>query len=194
MESGFIYIWSVDIVAAHPLHDLIGNILWNDEFLNENGYEVERDSACGGDHNVSMFCSPIIRSDVHFSDADLLITKGNKIRVIMEIEESNINPVHIMGKFLGNALSPYHFYVNGTKNISCTQDSTLFIQVCDTKDIKPGSVKKKQFDQIEVSIKKMIPNDKMKIIEYRMIYGTQNDFDGSQGVALKTIIKEFLSK
>ncbi len=181
-------------MTDHHLHEQIGYLLQNDEYLIENKYIVEYDPACGGDHKVSMFCISAPKREFHFSNTDILIIKGNKIRVMIEIEESKIEPVHIMGKFLGNALSQYHIYNHTVPNISCSQESTLFIQVCDTKHLQPGSLKREQLEQIEMSINKIIPNDKMKIIEYRMIYGTVNDFDGAQGKAMKAIIKEFLSK
>jgi hypothetical protein len=63
-----------------------------------------------------MFCMNKVGGDVHFPNEDLLITKSKKIRVIMKIVESTIIPVHILGKFLGNALCPNHIYP--ARNIS----------------------------------------------------------------------------
>jgi len=180
-------------MTDHPLHVHIGKLLSNYPFLSENGYVVKRDSACGEKQNISMFISDKSKNSTHFADADLIITQDRKVRVIIEIEESNINPNHIMGKFLGNALSP--FYISKNENTVFEQSSCLFIQICDTKKLPDNSNKQGQFDQISSGISSLLPLKKFKIIEYRLIYGTQNEFTdetGSKGDLLKSTIKYFL--
>jgi len=142
-----------------------------------------------------MFISDKSENSTHFADADLIITQDRKVRVIIEIEESNINPNHIMGKFLGNALSP--FYISKYESTTFEQSSCLFIQICDIKKLPDDSNKRTQFDQISLGISSLLPSNKFKIIDYCLIYGIQNEFTdemGSKGELLKSTIKNFLMK
>jgi len=98
----------------HELHKAIGDI-FTDDLL--PGYEILKDPACGGEQNISLFCSEEKSNQTKYCDVDLLIVKSNKIKVIIELEQANIKPTQICGKFLTSVLSNY--YIHNSKNSDC---------------------------------------------------------------------------
>ena len=91
----------------HPLHEIIGEIITSDLFP---GYKILKDPACKGDQNIPLFCSEIKANQTEYSNVDLLILKSHKIKVIIEIEEADVKPVHICGKFLSSAMTKYYIH------------------------------------------------------------------------------------
>jgi len=69
-----------------------------------------KDSACGGEHTLPLFCSEERSYATRYACVDLLILKEQKVKVIMEIEESNVKPIHIFGKFLTSAMAKYYIF------------------------------------------------------------------------------------
>ena len=162
----------------HNLHRIIGKILTT--AFSE--LEVFKDPACGGNKLVSLFCSKKKSGMTKYADVDIAIIKDGKVRVIVEIEESERNPVHVFGKFLASALSSYLI-----KEYPVELDSVLFIQIMDTSNLKAKRTSKlKQFKSIEKSIQSIIPLKNSKIIEYRMFFCELDDFENGE------VRKEFI--
>jgi len=177
---------------AHPLHKAIGRIVTGN-LLPE--YEVLKDPACGGKQNIPLFCSNKKSQQTEYCNVDLLIVKSNKIKVIIEIEEANIKPTQICGKFFTSALSScYIGEYNDNKPVGM-DDTVLFIQILDTSKLKEGTHKPKQWRNIEESITQIIPVGNSKIRKYSLFYGKATEFgvNGKKRKELIDYIRKFLS-
>ena len=111
-----------------------------------------------------------------FTEVDLLILEENKIKVIIEIEESNVKPIHLFGKFLASAMSKYYIYGNKDVSPIGMAESVFFIQILDTFSLKDESAKYKQWRLIEESIQSIIPVRGRSISKFRLIFGNKDDF------------------
>ena len=158
-------------MVEHPLHMLVGNAIYN-EFAKK--FAVLRDPACGGDHSLPLFNSREKSGSNEFCDADMLIIKDNKIKAIFEIEEANIKPTQICGKFLTSALSCCYIYERATIEMD---DSTIFIQILDNLSLKPNSAKENQWKNLERGVSKIIPVKDSKIKHYKLLFGNAKDFN-----------------
>jgi hypothetical protein len=89
--------------------------------------------------------------------------------MIVEIEESNVKPTQICGKFLTSALASYYIH-NSKRNEPIGMDgSVTFIQIVDTsKLVKEKTSKFKQWKALEESINRIIPLKNSKIRKYRL--------------------------
>ena len=105
----------------------------------------------------------------------MLILKNDKIKVIVEIEEANIKPTQICGKFLASALSLYFIHRRKKDKPIGMDDSVFFIQIVDTSKLKKDMTSKiQQFKYIEESIQKILPIKNSRIDKYKLFA-----FDGS---------------
>ena len=105
--------------------------------------------------------------------------KDNKIQVIIEIEETDVKPTKICGKFLTSALSAYYIHQSENNTPIEMDDSVLFIQILDTSKLKEGSSKKEQWENLEKSIKNLLPIG--KISKYELLHGNGSDFNNRIG-------------
>ena len=126
------------------------------------GESVKRDKACGGKQYVPLYGSLRASNEAKYCNVDMLILKGNKIKVIIEIEESDIKPVHVFGKFLASASSLCYIYDKKTYGMD---KSVSFIQIIDISGLPDKNSKRNQCKNIESSIKKI----ESKITDYRLI-------------------------
>ncbi|MBS7632418.1 hypothetical protein KEJ15_02185 [Candidatus Bathyarchaeota archaeon] len=150
----------------HSIHEEIGKIL-KDSLPPK--YSLIRDKACGGKQRIPLFCIAKKSRVAEYCNVDLLILKENKIRIIIEIEESNVKPTQICGKFLTSALA--HCYIHNSKNNEPIEmdESVTFIQIVNTsKLVKDRTSKFKQWKTLEKSINRMIPLKNSKITKYRL--------------------------
>lgn len=178
------------IEIEHPLHKVIGECINSNEFPN---CRIIKDSACGGQQNAPLFCSKDKSNETEYCNVDLLIIKDNKIRVIIEIEETDVKPIQICGKFLASALSSYYIHDSENNIPIGMSDSALFIQILNTSQLKENTSKIKQWENLEESIKNILPID--KISKYKLLYGNVSGFknrEGNKCAELITYIKEAL--
>ena len=99
------------------------------------------------------------------------------MKVIIEIEESDIKPVQICGKFLVSALSKY--FIHERYGVVEMNDSVLFLQILDSSKLKPDrTFKLEQFKNLEKSIQSVIPLKDSCIDNYRIFYGDSSEFAG----------------
>jgi hypothetical protein len=176
-------------MANHPLHKAIGELIAQ----NIPGYcQVIRDLACGGNQYIPFYSYPEKSRKATYCNVDMAILKNGQIKVIIEIEESDVKPLHVIGKFFSSALSPYHF--DRSKNsISRMKCGVLFVQILDISKInKEKSVKPYQWRNIEKSINKIIPKLGMHIIGYKMYVGNKNNFLGYEGKKLMNCLRSHL--
>jgi len=176
---------------SHPLHRVIGNLLSDEEFP---GYKILRDPACGEGPILPLFISEKKSSTTELCNVDLIILKPKEIKVIIEIEESNVKPTHIYGKFLASASAKYLIQKTYSQGPIGMGDNVLFIQIL-KKPEKGGSKKEKQWKNIENSIQSIIPIKESKVVDYRILSGSISDFKkGKRGLDLIRDIKKFLIK
>ena len=171
----------------HPLHKKIGELI-NDNI--SSGARVIKDPACGGSQHIPLFCSDKRSRQTEYCNVDLLIIVNSRIKVIVEIEEANIKPTQICGKFLTSALISY--FIHESENNKCIgmADSVLFIQILDTSKLKIEKTSKtRQWQEIEKSIQNIIPVKRSKIDRYKLFYGNESDFNAK---ALTDYIVDFL--
>jgi hypothetical protein len=160
----------------HPFHELIGKLI-ESNFSKNN--IISND--CGRKGKVSLYCKKGKRRATNYCDVDLLILKGNKIKIIVEIEESDIRPIHIFGKFLACALSSHYR--------SYEMDSSVtFIQILKLKENGSKSNKSKQFDNIKESVQGIPKFSKIK--SYEIFYGDKSEFEGEKGTKLINFIQK----
>lgn len=155
--------------SLHELHVSIGDLI--DDNLS-SGFRLVRDMACirvgGVRQQIPLFCSEEKSNKTKYCNVDLLIIQDGKIRVIVEIEESDVKPTQICGKFLTSALARYYIHkIEGNVPIGM-HDSVTFIQVVDTSRLKKLSVKPEQWKNLEASIRNILPLKDSHIREYRL--------------------------
>jgi len=102
-----------------------------------------------------------------YCNVDLLVIQDGKVRVIVEIEESDVKPTQVCGKFLTSALARYYIHETEENPIGM-HESVTFIQVVDTSDLKAMSMKPYQWKNLEASIRNILPLKDSNIKEYRL--------------------------
>jgi len=154
----------------HELHVSIGDLI--EERLREReDFKLIRDMECiregGVRQKIPLFCSEEKSNKTKYCNVDLLIIQDGKVRIIVEIEESNVKPTQICGKFLTSALTRY--YIHETeKDLIGMHDSVTFIQIVGTSRLKRLSVKPEQWKNLEASIRNILPLKDSNIREYRL--------------------------
>ena len=169
-------------MVEHNFHKLIGEKI----YANFKDCRVLRDTACGGNHILPLFCSPDKSNKTEFCDADMLLIKDNKIKVIFEIEESDVKPTQICGKFLASALSLNYLYDNERIEMD---DNTLFIQILDNSKLEGGSSKEDQWKNLEKAIVDLLPVGKMT--QYKLFFGNATKFNYDE---IMKYLRDFLQK
>ena len=157
----------------HPFHYLIG------EHLKKHIQNVDFviDPACGGDQNIPLFLTDVKSNETEICNVDFMMLKNDRIKIILEIEETNIKPTQILGKFMASALAK--FYIHKTKKYKKIEmaDNVCFIQILTTDPLKPNSDKREQWNKIEKALKEVLPTLKTNIKTYRLFYGGSIDID-----------------
>lgn len=169
----------------HPLHEVISDLAA--EVLPTH-FTLVKDPACQGNQRIPLFCSDKRSWATKYCDVDLLVLHNNRIRLIVEIEESNVKPTQIAGKFLTSALAS-HFIHDKHGVTAIPKDVRLvFFQFVDTTRLKAKSVKRKQWENIERSIQSILPLG--GIIEYRLFCGDTAEFLGPSRQAVSEAISQ----
>ena len=144
----------------HPLHSGIGSVLrhimkkYAAKKCGSSG-KVTLARECDGDHNLPLFTAPDDKKSnaTELCNVDAIIMIDQKIKIILEIEESGFLPTKICGKYLTSNLAKYYQYKNGSP-IALDSSIVTFIQVLDTQN--QSEDKQKQFKHIETAIKNLI--------------------------------------
>lgn len=164
---------------SHQFHKKIGEVISK----NFEDFSILKDNVCGGKSLLAL-CYDSERYKSEFSEVDMIILKDNKVKVIFEIEESNVTPTQVCGKVLAAALSNYCYPNNkqansGQKDI---HDSVLFVQILNKDKIRSGGNKAHQLAHLEKAINEVIQFSKIK--KYKLYQFDMNDnFSGMiQGI------------
>jgi hypothetical protein len=177
--------------VTHPLHIAVGTRIAEADL---SDCAVVRDPACGGSQNIPLFCDSKKSNSTEYCDVDIIILKDKRARVIIEIEEANVTPVQVCGKFLASALSSYFIHQKwGSLEMG---DSVLFIQTLDASKLRLDRTSKMvQWNRVEQSIRGIIPIKGSRICDYRLFQGTIEDFtaNSERSKALVGKIQSFLA-
>lgn len=166
----------------HPLHERIGSFL--KEKIKIENIEIILDPACEKEQinnsedkqRIPLFKGNKSRVN-QLCNVDILILRDKKIKVIIEIEESNIIPTQICGKFLTSALATHYIHLNHNNEKPIDFDNEVFfIQILDSSKLKENSVKLEQGIKIEKAIRDILPIKDSRITHYKIIY-MNNDLD-----------------
>ncbi|MCZ7360632.1 MAG: hypothetical protein O8C55_11195 [Candidatus Methanoperedens sp.] len=170
----------------NPLHKKIA------AFIQFPDCKILKSVECGGTQNIPLFCSTEKGNDTEYCNVDLMILKNERIKVIIEIEESGITPSKICGKFLTSALSSNYIHESESNQPIDMDESVTFIQILDISELKESTSKKEQLSNIEKSIQKIIPVKDSKIDEYKLFFGNNSDFDKNRLNEVADFIQEVL--
>ena len=75
----------------NQLHQKIGAIL-SDMLKDRKNVVLLRDKACGGNQHIPLFCTSEKSRETEYCNVDLMVLKNNRVKIIIEIEESNVKP------------------------------------------------------------------------------------------------------
>jgi hypothetical protein len=166
---------------SRSIHETVGDVFKDALPLH---YSLIRDEACGGKQRIPLFNTAQKSRKTEYCNVDLLVLKKNKIKMIVEIEESNVKPTQICGKFLTSALASYYIHNSKRNEPIGMDDSVTFIQIVDTsKLVKEKTSKFKQWKALEESINRIIPLRNSRITSYRLLSTDELD-------KLPSLIKE----
>lgn len=161
--------------GSHSTHETVGSI-FNQAFRNKPHYRVISDQACGGDQRIPLFYVAEKSRATEYCNVDLLVLKDNKIAVIVEIEESNVKPTQICGKFLTSALSSCYIHESHRNQPIGMSDSVTFLQIVDgSKLVKNKTAKPYQWQALEKSINEILPLKNGKIKRYKLLNTNELD-------------------
>ena len=167
---------------VNVLHLAIGKI-FQDLLKDRRGFELLRDKACGGNQHIPMFCSSTKSKKSEYCNVDLMVLKNNKVKIIIEIEESNVKPTQICGKFLTSALARYFIHESKSNELIEMDDSVTFIQILDTsKLVKARTHKFMQWDELEESIRAVLPLKNSRTRRYALFYDRESDFNNKSNL------------
>ena len=174
---------------SHPLHYVVGDLFKNNL---SSSCKLVRDEACGGNQHISLFCSKEKSRATWYCDVDLLVIRDGTIRMIVEIEESDVGPNRVYGKFLTPALAQYYIHESENDVPIGMHDSVTLIQILDTSNLKEDKTSKfEQWKNLEKSIEDILPVKGSRINEYRIFYGSKSYFETNECKELISHIKKF---
>ena len=159
------------VKRVHPLHKEIAEQLASLLLP----YSLIKDEACGGDQRIPLFYDKEKSRTSEYCNVDMLVLKENKVRVMIEIEESKVKPTQICGKFLTSALARYYIHEDKENTPVEMSDHLTFVQIVDTSKLKNNSAKPKQWKTLERSIQNIIPLKNSRITSYMLV--TRDELD-----------------
>ena len=150
----------------HPLHERIGEMLRGATL---GSCELVLDPACGGDQNIPLFVSEPKSNATEYCNVDVLFLEDGRVRGVIEIEEANILPTQVCGKFLTSALASfYHHKRHGSTPISIRD--AFFVQIVDSSRLKGDRTSKlAQFENIRESIRSVLPLGGSAVTSYELV-------------------------
>ena len=159
----------------HPVHTKVARLVETHLPLS---CKMIKDKDCRGNQRIPLFMSEVKSRKTGYCNVDLLITKEGKIRAIIEIEESNVKPTQVCGKFLTSALARFYIHPSQKDRPTPMGDDVVFIQILDTSGLMKGSTSKvEQWKNLEKSLQSMLPV--RQIANYNIISWDETSPDGS---------------
>ncbi len=145
------------------------------------------DSACANERrqHIPIFLEEDRSLEAKICNVDILILKDGKIKIVIEIEESNIKPTQICGKFLTAVLGKYYIHRKNSYRSIQYSESVLFMQILNNSKLKKDKTRKiEQGKKIEQEIIKIIKDQgwKCPIKEYKLIYTKTSEIDKIESI------------
>ena len=166
--------------TPHSKHEAVANVI---EAALPSGFTLIKDEACGGKQRIPLFNSDTKSRKTEYCNVDLLVLKDDKIKMIIEIEESNVKPTQVCGKFLTSALAKYYIHNSQDKPIEMGE-MVNFIQIVDASKLsKNKTMKPEQWKELANSINKVLPLRDSRITAYWILSSDKLS-------ELETLIKE----
>jgi len=185
-------------MEPHSFHRAIGRLINPKDFPKYETLEILKDPSCDPKGQRISLYKQGIGTPVRYCDVDILVATDKKLRVIIEIEESNVKPIQIFGKFFASAFSDFYMGKGIGKNrYHPIVVPVLFIQVLDSSKLKEGKSKKPgQWENIEKQIQDFLKKPFGIITEYGIFRDGGREFESRSGEAKRMInaIERFLAK
>jgi len=159
---------------SHPLHILVGKEFMSVKKKSKTNCELLLDPTCGGSQNLPFFIGNTKSNASKITNVDLMVIVNNKVKIVCEIDESNVKPGHIYGKLLSLVSTDKCILKNGKEYKF--DDELIFIQVLSTEKLKEKSKKVEQWAIIEKSIHSNFSTFNGKNIEYYILLGYSKKF------------------
>jgi hypothetical protein len=156
--------------AVTTLSKVIGDILCS---LHEPDTEVILGTDCGGKERVTFYYADPPSNEPSYVWVDASIAVRNEIKIVVEIEQSNITPVQFCGKVLATAASKYYA---GRRGRYLLADSLLFIQIFLKKQTNENWSKRQRCLHLQNSIRELLPSDRTRITRYCFHWGTADEY------------------
>lgn len=160
----------------HKLHLMVAKAI--EELVSKINPDLSvlKDPACGEGKHLPFFLTDKAHNDTEITNVDLMITYANRtVKLICEIEESDITPIRIFGKFYTAANAEMVKLQNGTEYKM--DPKGIFIQILCSAKLPAGTKKLKQGINVSDAINKHLCSDNFWIKEYHLIYGEAGDFE-----------------
>jgi hypothetical protein len=155
----------------HPLHKLIGQILVRTEM--ESG-EPLLGKDCGGDQHVQLFCNNRAARASRFCSIDAAVRTNDELKIIIEIEESDIRPVALLGKVSASARASHCIHKRVIYPIAARAP---FIQVIDTRKLSSRSSKLDQCRYLLESVRNTLSTTGGSLRGYEIFHRDIAEFE-----------------
>lgn len=189
--------------GEHRLHIAVRKTLKEVEARYES-LTFRYDTACRGSgesehlHQLPLFVEEEKSLVTKYCQVDALALKTvdgePEVVLIIEIEETGISQIKILGKVLASAMCRFYIHdAEGGKPIPISRDA-LFIQVI--RERNEGKHKREKWDDIKERVRGVLPVKRSRIRYYSLIHGSLSDFEegGGGAVTLRREIESHLAR
>ncbi|GEM_PF-3345111 len=162
----------------HSLHEQVAKTF--ESIAPKHGLIIQLDEACVNKttgtifQHLPFFLSINAHNDTEITNVDILVLKNEKVKLVCEIEESDISPVRIYGKAFTSATAIMCQLANNSRYDM--DNRGVFIQILSSKQLPAASNKEKQGANIVDAINDLLRYGGSWIKKYYLIYGDVNDF------------------
>lgn len=173
----------------HPLHEAIAALL---EAVTPTQGRLIVDDAANGKQHIPLYLTENICREHRLCCVDAMILVDDQVRLLVEIEESNVKPTQVAGKFLTSALAGHYVHRKEERSIQ-TLEGISFLQVVSAAKFKKNSKKKAQLALLAEAIQNELPLG--SVSRYELFVGKTPDFyqGGSQYSGVSDFVKQALA-
>jgi hypothetical protein len=173
---------------VHAIHMAMGRLF---EKSLPTGCVLIRDEACGGEQRIPLFCTLEKSRATELCNVDMLVLKENRIRIIVEIEESNVKPTQICGKLLTAALDKYFIHESENDEPIRMDETVTFVQIVDTSRlVKSKTAKYSQWNALQGLIDGVLPLKGSNIKRYSLFYWDEMDSKTDERDRIVSLIQQ----
>jgi len=161
------------LTERSPLHRQIGRVV---SLLDAPGVTIVLSSLCGGGQCIPLFCNDVVGNDTKFCEIDIGIVVNDRLKVIIEIEETDKTPVRLCGKAVASALASDYIY-EGKRFPKA--DTVWFVQIVNTMTEEANTIEPSKIPQLRFlmpAIQHLLDCAGIRM-RYQIFYGTPDDFD-----------------